>query len=137
MSPFFSICIPAYERVGYLRRLLDSIAIQTFRDFEVIVSDDSKSEAVFNLIKEYPELNIRYYKNLPSLGTPANWNSAIRQASGEWIKLIHDDDWFASPDSLKVFASYADQGSKFIFSAYANHFEENASKKTCLAYLSE
>ncbi len=125
MPPFFSICIPAYERVVYLRRLLDSIVIQTFRDMEVIINDDSLSDLVFDLVQEYQGvLPIRYFRNSPSLGTPANWNNAIGKATGKWIKLIHDDDWFTSADSLQVFANYAATSKKFIFSAYANHFED-------------
>jgi glycosyltransferase involved in cell wall biosynthesis len=60
------------------------------------------------------------------MGTPANWNRAIAKATGTWIKLIHDDDWFTTPNSLKAFADHTSTGSKFIFSAYANHFEDPA-----------
>ena len=38
---FISICIPAYKRSDFVKRLLNSIAIQTFKNFEVIVSDDT------------------------------------------------------------------------------------------------
>lgn len=43
MGPLLSICIPAYERPALLKRLLDSIAKQVFKDFEVIITDDSSS----------------------------------------------------------------------------------------------
>lgn len=125
MKPFISICIPAYKRVQYLSRLLDSILMQTFKDFEIVLSDDSDDDSVRDLCDKYmPELSIRYFRNKPSLGTPANWNFAISKANGEWIKLIHDDDWFASPDSLELFAASARSfNKKFIFSAYSNYFE--------------
>lgn len=124
MEPYISICIPAYQRVHYLRRLLDSLVIQLFADFEVIVSDDSKDDSVLRLVEEYQDkLPITYFRNSPSLGTPANWNFAISKARGQWIKLIHDDDWLTSPDSLSQFANYAKNGRKFIFSAYSNQFE--------------
>ena len=45
-SPLISICIPAYKRIDYLQKLLDSISIQTFKDYEVIVTDDSPDESV-------------------------------------------------------------------------------------------
>ncbi len=117
-----SICIPAYKRAKYLERLLKSIANQTFRDFEVIISDDSPDTSIQELTGSYKTgMNIFYYHNTPSLGTPANWNFAISKAKGEWIKLMHDDDWFASKESLQVFADHTKKGSKLIFSAYTNY----------------
>src|SRR5215213_9554314 len=98
---FISICIPAFKRVEYLARLLDSVKKQRFRDFEVIITDDSPAEEVRNLAEKYRyDFELKYSKNASPLGTPENWNAAIRQARGEWIKLMHDDDWFRNEDSL-------------------------------------
>lgn len=121
--PLISICIPAYKRIGYLQRLLESIFIQTFQDFEVIVTDDSPNDEVKVLCEQFQnKLPIRYYKNAIPLGTPENWNEAIRKARGKWIKLMHDDDWFSDKDSLSHFAELAkDSNTDFIFSAYCNH----------------
>ncbi len=122
--PFISICIPAYKRIHYLKRLLDSIQIQTFKDFEVILSDDSDDNSVLALIVPYQsKFTIHYFKNSPSLGTPGNWNYGISKANGAWIKLVHDDDWFSNEDSLQQFADATQKGNKFIFSAYANFME--------------
>jgi glycosyltransferase involved in cell wall biosynthesis len=123
--PKISICIPAYKRTAFLNRLLNSITEQTFKDFEVIVSDDSPDESVKELCSQFASLSIQYYKNPQPLGTPANWNAAIKKSSGQWIKLMHDDDWFAGSDSLEAFARETDKEEKFIFSAYVNVFEEN------------
>ncbi len=119
-----SICIPAYRRVNYLTRLLNSIAVQTFKDFEVILSDDSPDDSVEQLAALYRDkFTLHYFKNTTALGTPENWNFAITKAEGEWIKLIHDDDWFETPNSLGVFVEHTKQGNRFIFSAYANVFD--------------
>ena len=102
---FISICIPAYKHIEYLKRLLDSIVIQTFRDFEVVITDDSPGNEVAVLVDKYrQELKIVYKKNNPISGSPGNWNQAILNASGDWIKIMHDDDWFSSPSSLELFA---------------------------------
>jgi len=114
-----SICIPAYKRTAYLERLLDSISIQTYKDFEVIVTDDTPGNEVKDLCGLYKnKLPLYYFKNVLQRGTPGNWNESIQHAKGEWIKLMHDDDWFASPGSLAGFANFADAGHPFIFSAY-------------------
>jgi glycosyltransferase involved in cell wall biosynthesis len=120
-----SICIPAYKRVDLLRKLLDSIDIQTFRDFEVIVTDDSPDDTVTRLCAAYQEkFPLHYYRNERALGTPENWNEAVRHATGEWIKIMHDDDWFADSDSLSEYvkAIGAHPEAAFIFSAYRDVF---------------
>jgi hypothetical protein len=122
-----SICIPAYKRVNYLKRLIESVIIQDYTDFELIISDDSDDDSVFKLISDYSDkINIRYFKNEKPWGTPGNWNFAISQAKGQWIKLMHDDDWFASTDSLAFFAERIKEGNQFIFSAYNNCYEDTS-----------
>ena len=49
------------------------------------------------------KFKIQYFKNKTSLGSPLNWLAAISHAKGDWIKIMHDDDYFSSIDSLKFF----------------------------------
>lgn len=119
-----SICIPAYKRPENIDRLLHTVSIQTFKNYEIVITDDSPDDSVQTVLQKYDYLPITYYKNEPALGTPANWNFAISKAKGEWIKLIHDDDWLASEDSLQLFAEATTKGHKFIFSAYNNVFSD-------------
>ncbi len=121
-APLISICIPAYKNVVYLERLLRSIQSQAFQDFEVVVTDDSPDTAVRELTDRYQSLlPIRYFRNEIALGSPANWNAAIGHAKGQWIKVMHDDDWFADEQSLAVFANAIQQTTaSFIFSGFVN-----------------
>ncbi len=130
-SPFISICIPAYKRIEFLQRLFDSISIQTFKKYEVIITDDSPDESVQLFIKNYSGFeNVRYYRNQKVLGTPENWNESIRRANGKWIKLMHDDDWFAEENSLQLFyeAIIKNVTCSFFFSAYNNVDESTTFK---------
>ncbi|RYF86267.1 MAG: glycosyltransferase, partial [Chitinophagaceae bacterium] len=115
-----SICIPAYRRPENLQRLLSSIKAQGFKDYEIVITDDSPDDSVWNSLQNFSSLPISYHKNQPALGTPANWNRSIALATGEWIKLMHDDDWFRMPNSLQAFADATKEGRKFIFSRYVN-----------------
>jgi glycosyltransferase involved in cell wall biosynthesis len=118
-----SVCIPAYKNAAYLDRNLNALLHQDFKDFEVILSDDSPDNSVLEIVKEYEtKLQIRYFKNDPSLGTPANWNFAMQQAKGTYIKLIHDDDWLAGNDALGKFYDCleANPEADFCFSAFQN-----------------
>jgi glycosyltransferase involved in cell wall biosynthesis len=118
-----SVCIPAYKHTDFLKRLFDSLAIQSFRNFEVIITDDSPDDSVKNLCIQYQHtLPLQYFRNTSTLGTPENWNEAIRRASGKWIKLIHDDDWLTNENSLQHFANAiaANPNASFFFCAFRN-----------------
>lgn len=98
-----SVAIPAYEMRGlgpkFMKRSLDMLEKQTFDDFEVVVSDNSENEEIRNLL-EYYTLDIRYVKN-PIKGISPNTNSAIRNSKGELIKILYEDDYLASEESLQ------------------------------------
>ena len=114
-----SICIPAYENLNLLKRTLDSIVVQNYPAIEVIISDDSAGEDIKNALPEYTgKLQLKYFKNTPSLGTPANWNYVLDKAAGDLVMLVHHDDWFNEPGTILKYASAFDQfpGADFIFS---------------------
>ena len=120
---FISICIPAYKRVTFLKRLLDSIESQTYRRFEVVITDDSPDNDVSDICQSHAlAASIRYFRNEKQLGTPENWNESIRRAAGVWIKLMHDDDWFRDPKALDVFADAVKKNpaGNFFFCEYSN-----------------
>src|SRR2546423_3208871 len=124
-APLVSVCIPAYKRTDYLKRLLNSIKEQSFTNYEIILSDDSPDDSVWELVQSFNDRQIHYTRNNPAAGTPANWNRAIQKAKGKWIKLMHDDDWFASSDALKEFMEEAESNKySFIFSA-SRYVHEN------------
>ncbi len=135
MEPKVSICIPTFNQVDKLEILLDSIRIQTFRDFEVIVSDDSSTDDVKLLVDHYGDLQIRYFRNSPAKGSPENWNHAISLAKGDWIKIMHHDDYFVYPDSLNEFVKQGEGVNldiDFVFSATLLSYTESEIKNKYL-----
>ncbi|NML21822.1 glycosyltransferase [Pseudoflavitalea sp. G-6-1-2] len=121
-----SVCIPAYRKPDQLIRLLESLLLQRFSNYEVIVSDDSPDNSVRIICEQYQhKLPLQYFHNQPALGSPENWNNAIRKAKGKWIKLMHDDDAFATPDSLGALYALTSGGADFVFSGY-NVVEETS-----------
>lgn len=98
--PKVSICVPAYGNPEGIRRLLDSIKEQTFTDYEVVLTDDSKDDSVRKAALGAGIETLRYFKNEKRLGATGNWNEAVRLSSGDYVKMMHHDDWFSQPDSL-------------------------------------
>lgn len=111
-----SICIPAYENLPFLKRLLDSILIQDYPEIEIIISDDSAGEDIKNAIALYADkLAVKYFKNTPALKTPANWNQALDKASGDLLMLIHQDDWLNSTDAISTYVKVFEQNPQIDF----------------------
>jgi glycosyltransferase involved in cell wall biosynthesis len=121
-TPFISICIPAYKNVNYLKRCLFSINEQTYKNAEVVISDDSNDDSVKKFLDSFNlSFPLIYIRNKKSLGSPANWNNAIKHAKGNWIKMMHDDDWFATPQALSIFANATTKtNADIIFSGFTN-----------------
>jgi glycosyltransferase involved in cell wall biosynthesis len=118
-----SVCIPAYKNAAFLKRNLDALVHQTFKDFEVVLSDDSPDESVAEIADDYKsKLQIIYLKNKPAKGTPANWNYAMQHAKGQYVKLMHDDDWFATDTALQQYYDCLEANPlvDFCFSAFYN-----------------
>lgn len=101
-----SICIPTYEMHGKARELLirsfNMLQKQTYKNFEVIISDNSEDDVVKNLCEnpEYKPLNIKYSKN-PKKGLSVNTNESMRKATGDFIKILYMDDYLANENSLE------------------------------------
>lgn len=100
-----SICIPAYSMMGcgvaMLRELLESVSLQTFRDFEVVISyDGAIKDADLASLATVSGGRVVQGKE----GAAANLNNAIDHAKGGIIKPMFQDDKFMEPDSLQKIA---------------------------------
>ncbi|MEM7341925.1 MAG: glycosyltransferase [Actinomycetota bacterium] len=94
-----TVIIPTYERADLLEVALDSALAQTYRDFVVLIGDNSKTDACAALVARYDDPRITYHRNRPGLGPQGNWLDLARRASTPLLVSLHDDDeWH--PDFL-------------------------------------
>ncbi len=85
-------------------RCFESILKQHYKQVEVIISDDSPNEDIKRAIEPYTnKFEIKYFHNSPALQSPKNWNVALDKGAGEYLLLMHQDDWFHSPTALSEF----------------------------------
>lgn len=100
-----SVIIPTYNRPEQLAKAIDSVLMQTFRDFEIIVINDGGID-VKNLIDDLNiEKNIIYLHHAINRGLPAARNTGIRIARGKYIAYLDDDDTFY-PEHLKTLVDF-------------------------------
>ncbi|WP_295200233.1 glycosyltransferase family 2 protein [uncultured Chryseobacterium sp.] len=90
-----SICIPTYNGEKYLRETLHSVQVQTYRNIEVIISDDESEDDTVLICEQFksenPDIPVHIYSHSPT-GIGANWNYCIEKANGQYIKLLFQDD---------------------------------------------
>lgn len=99
-SPTVSICIPTFNRPDYVEQAIRSCLAQTFQDFEIIVTDNSEDDLTERRIRALGEPRIRYVRHGRNIGATANVTGNLRMATGEFIKLLMDDD-VLEPDCLE------------------------------------
>ncbi|MBW4520565.1 MAG: glycosyltransferase [Scytolyngbya sp. HA4215-MV1] len=93
-SPRVSIGMPVYNAESFIREALDSILNQSYRDFELIISDNASTDNTEEICKAYAakDQRIRYYRNDTNLGGAANFNRVFQLATGEYFRWASYDD---------------------------------------------
>ncbi|MBQ7725940.1 MAG: glycosyltransferase family 2 protein [Clostridia bacterium] len=96
-----SVVIATYRRDTTLRRAIQSVLEQTYRETEIIVVDDNNDPAwnkrVESVMAQFPQENIRYFQNREHLGSGATRNVGIAHAAGEFVTFLDDDDYYLPP----------------------------------------
>ncbi len=92
-DPLVSIGIPTYNRAnGNLRKVIERALGQTYRNVEVIVSDNCSSDETPELVRSIEDPRLRYFRQESNIGPNNNFNYCLKQARGEYFLLFHDDD---------------------------------------------
>jgi glycosyltransferase involved in cell wall biosynthesis len=116
--PIFSIIIPTYNRLPYLKKTLNSILEQSFTDYEIIVVDDGSTDETVNYLRELGGCVELLRQD--NRGPGAARNLGVEHARGEYVAFLDSDDlWF--PWTLKTYAAIIERtGSPAFISG--NHF---------------
>lgn len=110
MKDLVSICIPTYNGEKYLQEALDSVKNQTYKNIEVIISDDESQDKTIEICNNFKrEVNfpVHIYTHTPT-GIGANWNHCIEKANGNYIQLLFQDDILES-NCLEIKLQYIEK----------------------------
>ena len=107
MSKFFTIITATYNAEDALPRLLDSLAVQTYRNFEWVMQDGASNDRSVMIAESYePVIPSMSIASEEDSGIYDAWNKALDHIKGEWVLFMGADDIFASPDSLEKIADF-------------------------------
>ena len=95
MTPKLSIIVPVYNTEIYLKKCLDSLINQTLKDIEIIIVNDCSPDNSEAIILEYQakDPRIKYIKHDKNLRQGGARNTAIQNATGEWLTFVDSDDY--------------------------------------------
>lgn len=102
MKPFFSIVIPTYNQANFLKKCLNSVFKQTFKNFEVIIIDNSSTDHTKEIISKYKKKIV--YKKISNQGVIAkSRNIGIKNSNGHWVAFLDSDDTWKKNKLERVF----------------------------------
>mgnify|MGYP000127452214 FL=1 len=98
----FTVAISAYNIENYVKRAIDSVLNQTFKNYELLVIDDCSTDSTVEVIKQVVGQNAKILQTKKNSGTAAaSRNIAIENAKGEYLLFLDGDDELYSNETLK------------------------------------
>jgi glycosyltransferase involved in cell wall biosynthesis len=93
-APIVSIGLPVYNGARFLGEAIESLLGQTYRDFELIVSDNASTDATAAICARYAarDARIRYIRQQENIGAPRNWCFVVSVARGRYFKWASCND---------------------------------------------
>ena len=121
-SPLVSIVVISYNSSKYILELLDSVNSQSYKNIELIISDDASKDDTLEKVSLWVDLNKKRFQRVSileskkNLGICRNINRGVKEASGDWIKPIAGDDVLLN-DCIAANLAYAlDNSVEILFS---------------------
>ena len=124
----FSIVIPAHNSAGYIRKALESVKAQTYKDYELIVVCDSCTDDTEQIAREYGAVTDNVEFHCDGLTR----NRGIELARGDWLLFMDDDDWWLHEYVLQQLADKLDDSMDILcFSFIFRHIGYAAPVRRC------
>lgn len=112
-TPMVSVCLPTYNGEKYLQQALDSLKPQTYKNLELVVSDDNSQDNSLELVENFQKtwkFPVYIYNHQPtSIG--ANWNNCLKYSNGKYIKFLFQDD-ILYPECIEKMVREAEKDAK-------------------------
>ena len=91
--PFFSVIIPTFNRAHSILKSIDSVLVQTFSDFEIIVVDDSSNDNTVEVLSTIKDSRLKFVRNEKNEERCVTRNKGVELAHGKYICFLDSDDY--------------------------------------------
>lgn len=113
--PYFSIIVPIYNVEKYLKKCIESILIQDFSDYEIILVDDGSTDESGKICDSYKEIDNISVIHKENSGLAAARNTGIKNARGEWCVFVDSDDYIGDSNFLSKLYKYSSEQDMIIY----------------------
>lgn len=120
----YSIITVNYNNKEGLRKTIESVIHQTFRDFEFIIIDGGSTDGSAEVLKKY-DAQIDYWVSEPDGGIYQGMNKGIKKATGEYLNFMNSGDCFYASDSLEKVSHYNSDADFIVGKDYHYNSETN------------
>ena len=93
--PFITIAIPTFNRAALLKGCVAAALSQTYRHFEVVVSNNASPDDTRSVLSRFGDARLRVINQDTNIGMLPNWNACLANAKGDYIVFLCDDDRIA------------------------------------------
>lgn len=126
-NPLVTVYIPTFNRVELLKRAVDSVRKQTYKNLEIIIVDDCSTDSTHDYLQKLvnQDERVRYFIKEKNSGACVSRNIAIENAKGEFITGLDDDDYFIE-NRIEEFFKYWDSGNKNLVGLCTPIFSNNS-----------
>ncbi len=132
MSVSISVIVPTYNSEKFIEDCLDSILMQDFDSFEVLVSDDKSTDSTREVLKKYGEVsNLKVFYQDVNLGITRNCNFLLEQSKGRYICFFAGDDVML-PGKLRKQFKFMEQNVSYSFCYHQAEIFNTYSGRTIL-----
>jgi glycosyltransferase involved in cell wall biosynthesis len=106
-KPRVSLGMPVYNGERYLEKTFDSVLAQTYKDFELVISDNGSTDRTQAICERYAKMDsrVKYHRNSKNIGIAPNFNRVYELSPSEYFKWTDYDDLLAPeflPGSSRV-----------------------------------
>lgn len=121
-----SIVTPVYNAEKFISETIDSVIMQTYENWELILVDDCSSDKSASIIDKYVknDSRVKYIKNKENSGAAVSRNAGIELANGQYIAFVDSDDVWKSEKLEKQLSFMKENDYAFTFTAYRYVLED-------------
>lgn len=121
-EPLVSVIVPAYNRAHLLKRCIDSVLGQTYKNIELILIDNASSDNTGEIIQQINDDRLKYFRLKVNRGASGGRNEGLRHASGDYVIFLDSDDEFL-PDKIKESVSALENADEKFGVVYSGYWE--------------